>query len=129
MVSHADRRDAGAVEKLEDVHAYEHLRHDKEYIALRNEFGSCEGGVECGVHESHVDEGIRGHDQDEDLGGPSNMVVNEAPAGRLVHRSIDLSIHCLHEEALENVEANDEVVYTDDAQYEGAEGSQARDGF
>ena len=38
-----------------------------------------------------------------------------------------MAIDLLQEEALENVEANEEVIDADDAQYESAEGSQMRD--
>ena len=85
MVSHADGRNLRAVEQLEDVHANKHLRDYDEDIALRDKLGASKRGVEGRVDERNIDERIRGHDQDEDLGRTGDMVIDESPACRLVH--------------------------------------------
>lgn len=58
VVAHADGRDTGAVEELEDVHADEHLGDDDENITLGDDLGARERGVEGGMHEGHVDERV-----------------------------------------------------------------------
>ena len=56
-------------------------------------------------------------------------MVHEALPGGLIHGGIDLAIDLLHEEAFEQVEADEEVIDTNNAQDEGTKGGQTRDGL
>lgn len=129
MVAYTHWRNLGPVEQLEDVHGDEHLSHDDEYIALGNDRGASKRGMEVGTSKGNVDEGICGNYEDQNLGGTSNVMVDETPPGGVVHAGVDFPIDLSQQEAFEDVEAYAEVNDEDNADDEGAEGCKNGDCF
>lgn len=82
--------------------------------------------MESGVPKCHVDEWICCNNQDQDLRGSCNMVIDKTPPRFFIHTAVYRAVAFFEEETFKYVEANDEVVDEDDADNQPAEGSQAR---
>ena len=123
MVPHADGRDRWPIEELKDVHGDKHLGDDDEHIALGDNLRASKWRVECGVHERHIDKRVGSNDQDQDFDSPGNVVIDETPSSSIIHVGIDFAIRHLEKETLKNVEADQEINDTNDAQYKTAKGS------
>jgi hypothetical protein len=71
--------------------------------------------MESGVPKGNVYKRICGHNQDQELGAACNMVVDETSSRGVVHAGIDFDIYFPQKEALEDIEADEEVIDEDDA--------------
>ena len=82
--------------------------------------------MECCRTESHINERIRSHDENQNLGGSSNVMIYEPSPCCLVHSCIDVAVDSPQEEFFENVETDEEVHDKDDGEDETTERCESR---
>lgn len=129
MVQHGHRRQLHAVQKLKYIHSDEHLRDDNQDIAQRHDRALDIGRVEGGIAKSDIDERVRRHDQDDDLGGPGNVVIDEPATVDLSQVCVDAAVEAFDEEALKDIVSDQEEDNEDNGDDECGKGGEDGDGF
>ena len=82
--------------------------------------------MQCRIPKRNIGKGICSNDQNQDLGCTRYVVVHEAPTVRLAQLDIYFAVQQPKEEALEDVEADQEVQDEDDGDYERAKWGELR---
>ena len=129
VMQHRDGGELDAVEKLEDVHADQHLSHDDEGIAHRRGPARHVWGMEVGRAGNDANEWIDCHDENQELGGAGNMVIDEAAAVGLALVGVGVPVEPWNEEAFEDIESNEEEDHEDDRDDQSGERGQRRYGL
>lgn len=108
---------------------YLHLGCNNQDISLGDMFRAGKGGFESSRAKSHIDEWIRRQNEDQQLRGPCDMMIDETSPCCLVHLRVYLAIGLLEQEAFKDVKTDYKVVDEDDADDQGTEWCQSGNGL
>ena len=91
------------IDQLENIHANQQLRTHNQDIPQRHPAPPGVRIIEHGIPKGHIDERIHGRHQYYQLGGPSNMMVDKAPAIGLIQVCISGAVEAFEQEGFDDV--------------------------
>jgi hypothetical protein len=108
MMQHGNWRKFRAIDEFEDVHSNQHLRNNDKHITQCDGRSRRERRLESSFSESNTDEWVCGDYQDDNFRDTGDVMIDETSTIQLTHICIDGSIYAADEEALEDIEADQE---------------------
>lgn len=114
--------DLDPIDQFKHIHADQSLRANHQDIAQRGRRPFGVRIIQHGISERDVDEGIAGHYQDDKLGGPGNVMVDEAPPVNIVQLGVLGAVEASEQKGFDDELFEDEEDDEDDGEDEGGVG-------